>query len=439
VISKEPAAPNATPLDTQPGPKTTARGPVLRLLAGLGPGLITGAADDDPSGIATYSIAGAQSGTTLLWTALLTWPLMAVVQMMCARIGMVTGQGLAGALRTKFPKWSLIAVAVLLLAANTINVGADLAGMADAAEMLTGLSSHFFVVLFGTAIGVATIFLPYHRIAGSLKWLTLSLFAYVITAFAVGVDWASVLKAALTPSVPQGSEGWAMIVAILGTTISPYLFFWQASQEVEEEKFMGRQMLASRLGATRKELSDRKVDVGLGTFFSNLIMFFIILTTAATLHRHGITHVETSRQAAEALRPLAGRFAATLYTVGILGVGLLAIPTLTGSAAYALAETLGWNEGLNERFGDAKYFYGVVILSTALGICLDFANISPVRALFLTALINGLLAPFLLIGIVIAASDSKLMQGQPASPLSRVIVLATAFLMIAAAIGMFVF
>ena len=288
-------------------PTSLRRGPLGRLLASLGPGVITGAADDDPSGIATYSIAGAQLGTTLLWTALLTWPLMAVVQMMCARIGMVTGQGLAGALRSKLPKWTLVVVALLLLAANSINVGADLAGMADAAEMLTGVSSHYFVLFFGASIGLATIFLPYHRLAGTLKWLTLSLFAYVITAFAVGIDWSSVLRDTLTPSVPRGSDGWAMIVAIFGTTISPYLFFWQASQEVEEEKFMGRQMLVSRLGATQKELGDRRVDVGLGTFFSNLIMFFIILTTAATLHRHGVTHIETSRQAAEALRPLAGR------------------------------------------------------------------------------------------------------------------------------------
>ena len=432
--TREVHVPTVTSSQKQPVP-----GAIKRLLAGLGPGVITGAADDDPSGIATYSIAGAQLGTSLLWTALVTWPLMAVVQMMCARIGMVTGQGLAGALRTKFPKWTLVVAALLLLAANTINVGADLAGMADAAEMLTGISSHLFVVFFGTAIGLATIFLPYHRIAGTLKWLTLSLFAYVVTAFAVGIDWSSVLKDALRPSMPNGAEAWATLVAILGTTISPYLFFWQASQEVEEEKGMGRQMLATRLGATRKELIDRKIDVGLGTFFSNLIMFFIILTTAVTLHRHGLTHIETSRQAAEALRPLAGAFAATLYTVGILGVGLLAIPTLTGSAAYALAETLGWQEGLNERFGDAKYFYGVVILSTVVGICLDFARVSPVRALFLTAVINGLLAPFLLVGILIAASDSKLMQGQPSSILSRVIVAATALVMIAAGVGMFVF
>jgi Mn2+/Fe2+ NRAMP family transporter len=414
------------------------KGPIGRVLASLGPGVITGAADDDPSGIATYSIAGAQLGTSLLWTALLTWPLMAVVQMMCARIGMVSGKGLAGALRMKFPKWALVVASLALLVANTINVGADLAGMADAAEMLSGIDSHYCVVLFGGAIGLATILLPYHRIAGILKWLSLTLLAYVITGFAVGVDWGQVARDTLVPSIPKGSVGWSTFVAILGTTISPYLFFWQASQEVEEEKFMGRQSLVSRLGATRRELADRKIDVGLGTFFSNLIMFFIILTTASTLHRHGLTNIETSRQAAEALRPMAGHFAATLFTVGIVGVGLLAIPTLTGSAAYALAETLEWDEGLAKPFRDARYFYGVVALSTAVGIALDFAGMSPMRSLFLSAVINGLLAPFLLAAIVIAASDSRLMRGQPSSRLSRAVVAATAVLMLAAGIAMFV-
>jgi Mn2+/Fe2+ NRAMP family transporter len=364
---------------------------------------------------------------------------MAVVQMMCARIGMVTGQGLAGALMTKFPKWVLVVAALALLVANTINVGADLSGMADAAAMLSGINSHYFVVVFGVGIGLATILLPYHRIAGILKWLTLTLFAYVITAFAVGVNWGAVVHDSLVPSVPKGSIGWSTLVAILGTTISPYLFFWQSAEEVEEEKFLGRKTLRSRRGATPREIHARKIDVGVGTFFSNLIMFFIILTTAVTLHRHGLTNIETTRQAAEALRPLAGEFAATLFTVGIVGVGFLAIPTLTGSAAYALAETLGWDEGLAKSFREARYFYGIVVLSTVVGICLDFAHVSPVRALFLTAIINGLLAPFLLIGIVIAASDRTLMEGQPSSRLSRVVVGATAVLMFAAAIGMFVF
>jgi Mn2+/Fe2+ NRAMP family transporter len=239
--------------------------------------------------------------------------------------------------------------------------------MADAAEMLSGINSHYFVLLFGFGIAGVTIRVPYARFAGILKWLTLSLFAYVVTAFAVGIDWRTVGHDALIPSVPRTRDEWAMLLAILGTTISPYLFFWQASEEVEEEKLMGRVMLASRLGATDREIVDRKIDVGFGAFFSNLIMFFIILTTALTLHRHGVVAIETSRQAAEALVPLAGRFAATLYTIGIVGVGLLAIPTLTGSAAYALAETFDWEQGLGKTFRNARYFYGVVIVSTLVG------------------------------------------------------------------------
>src|SRR5438552_11388271 len=325
-----------------------------RVLSVLGPGLVTGAADDDPSGIATYSIAGAQLGTALLWTAWLTFPLMAAVQMMCARIGMITGKGLAGALRQKFPRWSLVVVCLALLAANTINIGADLSGMADAAEMLTGWNSHFFVVFFGIGIAWATIRLRYYQIASVLKWLTLVLFAYVIAAIHIGLDWGSLLRDAFLPSIPRDSQGWATLVAILGTTISPYLFFWQSSQEVEEEKAMGRRMLRSRQGATRREILDRKIDVGVGTFFSNMVMFFIILTSALTLHRHGVTRIETSREVAEALRPLAGRFAESLYTIGLLGVGLLAIPTLSGSAAYAFAETFGWRQGLDQRLGSAR-------------------------------------------------------------------------------------
>ena len=340
-------------------------GLLRRFLSVLGPGLVTGAADDDPSGIATYSIAGARLGTTMLWTAWLTWPLMAAVQMMCARIGMVTGRGLAGALRARFPRWSLVIVSIALLGANTINIGADLSGMADAAETLSGINSHYFVVLFGVGIGWATIRLRYYQIAAVLKWLAVVLFAYVLTAIYIGPDWTRVLRDAFVPSMPHGSEAWGTLVAILGTTISPYLFFWQASQEVEEEKAMGRRMLRSRYGATSREILDRKIDVGVGTFFSNMVMFFIILTSALTLHRHGVTRIETSRAVAEALRPLAGRFAESLYTIGLLGVGLLAIPTLSGSAAYAFAETFGWRQGLDQRLGSARYFYAVVILSTA--------------------------------------------------------------------------
>jgi NRAMP (natural resistance-associated macrophage protein)-like metal ion transporter len=313
---------------------------IRSLLTSLGPGIITGAADDDPSGIATYSVAGAQLGTALLWTALLTWPLMAAVQMMCARIGKVTGKGLAGNFKQRFPKWLLLAVAIALLIANTINIAADLAGMADAAAMLSGVGSYWFVVAFALLISWATVRLQYRQIANVLKWLVLVLFAYPITAFVVGADWGQVLRDTLIPSIPRTRNGWATLVAILGTTISPYLFFWQASEEVEEEKSAGQSTLALRRGATPEELEMRNIDVGVGAFFSNMVMFFIILTTAITLHPHGITNIETSRQAAEALAPFAGKLATTLFTLGIVGVGFLAIPTLAGSTSYAFAETL---------------------------------------------------------------------------------------------------
>jgi Mn2+/Fe2+ NRAMP family transporter len=418
--------------------KTPRPGLLRRFVSVLGPGLVTGAADDDPSGIATYSIAGARLGTSLIWTAWLTWPLMASVQMMCARIGMVGGKGLAGALRRKFPRWALVVVCLALLAANTMNIGADLAGMADAAEMLTGLDSHYFVVLFGVGIAWATIRLRYYQIASVLKWLALVLFAYVVAAIHIGPDWKTLLRDIL-PSVPRGSEAWGTLVAILGTTISPYLFFWQASLEVEEEKALGRRMVRSRIGATGREIGDRKIDVGVGTFFSNLVMFFIILTTALTLHRHGVTKIETSRQVAEALRPLAGRFAELLYTLGIIGTGLLAIPTLSGSAAYAFAETFGWRQGLDQKLRNARYFYGVVAFSTAAGIALDFGDINPVKALYWSAVVNGVLAPFLLVGILVVASDRQCMHGQPSSLLGRSIVAVTALLMFGAAAGMFFF
>jgi NRAMP (natural resistance-associated macrophage protein)-like metal ion transporter len=411
---------------------------ICRFFSLLGPGLITGAADDDPSGVATYSIAGAQMGTSLLWTAFVTWPFMGCVQFMCARIGMVTGRGLGSALGLKFPRWLLVLASLGLLTANTINVGADLSGMADAGEMLTGFNSHIFVVLFGVGIGLATIYFRYYQIAMILKWLALFLFAYVIAAFVIGPDWRTVLHDTFVPSWPKGHNAWQNLVAILGTTISPYLFYWQSSQEVEHEKAKGRRMLVQREGATKREIIDRKLDVGIGTFFSNLVMYFIILTTALTLHAHGMKDIETSKQAAEALKPLAGSLAYTLYTVGLIGVGLLAIPTLTGSAAYAFAETFKWREGLDERFEGARYFYGVVILSTVLGIAMDFLDVNPVKALFWTAIINGLLAPFLLTGIVMAASDRKLMNGQPSSMISRVAVAAITLVMFGAGIAMFV-
>jgi NRAMP (natural resistance-associated macrophage protein)-like metal ion transporter len=410
---------------------------VRRFFSKLGPGVITGAADDDPSGIATYSIAGAQMGTAMLWTAFITWPFMACVQFMCARIGMVTGMGLGDALRRKGPRWLLFGGALGLLAANTINVGSDLSGMADAAEMLTGINSHICVVIFGVAIAYATVRFRYHQIATIMKWLAAVLFAYVITAFTLGPDWRSVLRDTFVPSWPRDHAAWQNLVAILGTTISPYLFFWQASQEVEEEKAMGRRLLVQREGATKREIVDRKIDVGAGTFFSNFVMYFIILTTALTLHKHGIKDIDTSKQAAEALRPLAGTLAYLLYTIGIIGVGFLAIPTLAGSAAYAFAETFSWKEGLDEPFRGARPFYAVLIFSMLLGIAMDFIGVNPIKALFWTAVINGVLAPFLLVGILIVASDHKLMRGQPSSWLSRIAVGIITLAMFGAAAAMF--
>ena len=399
----------------------------------LGPGLITGAADDDPSGIATYSIAGAQFGTGLLWLSWFSWPLMGAVQNMCARIGMVTGTGLAGALRQKFPKPVMILVCLSLLIANTINVGSDLAAMADAAALLTGLSSHIYVVLFGLGISLAVVQFRYYQIANVLKWLALALGAYIIAAFLSKPNWASIAQSTFTVSIPAG--GFATVVAILGTTISPYLFFWQSAQEVEEEKAMGRRILIQRQGATPRQLLNRKIDVAVGTFFSNVVMFFVIVCTSLTLNAHGITNVSTTNEVAQALEPFAGKFAMLLYTVGIIGVGLLAIPTLAGSAAYAFSETFRWRHGLDEKWWRARAFYGVFILSAMVGIAMDWIHINPISALYWTAVINGVLAPFLLVGVWIVARDEKIMLGQPSSKLSLIVVGLTIIIMFAVCIG----
>jgi Mn2+/Fe2+ NRAMP family transporter len=310
--------------------------------------------------------------------------------------------------------------------------------MADAMELLTKINSHIWVVIAGVLIGGATVRLRYTSIANILKWLALVLFVYVGTAAYLHPDWRAVGRAAVTPSLPHGRAAWATLVAILGTTISPYLFFWQASQEVEEEKSHGRTTVEERRGASKREIQDRKIDVAVGTFFSNGVMFFIILTTALTLHVHGITSPETSRDVAEALEPLAGRFASLLYAIGLVGTGALAIPTLAGSAAYALAETFSWPEGIDEIFTRARAFYAVVIVSIAAGVALDFANLNAVRTLFLSSVLNGLLAPFLLLGILLVAIDRKIMAGQPSSPLGETTVAVTTVAMFAAAIAMVV-
>jgi NRAMP (natural resistance-associated macrophage protein)-like metal ion transporter len=413
------------------------RGPVRRFFTLLGPGLITGAADDDPSGIVTYSIAGAQLGTSMLWTAFLTFPLMAAVQMMCARVGMVTGMGLASALRQKMPKPMLVLIGLGLFAANTINVGADLSGMADVANLLSGVNAAFFVVVFGGLITICTVWFSYNAIASILKWLAISLFAYVITAFMVRPDWSKVLVATFLPSWPKSHAEWSTLVAILGTTISPYLFFWQASQEVEIEKARGQRSVASRVGADPEELQDRAIDVGVGAFFSNFIMYFIILTTALTLHVDGPRHLETSRQAVTALKPLAGPFAALLYSVGLIGVGFLAIPTMAGSAAYVFVETFGLRQGLDEKLHRARAFYGILMLSMLFGMALTFMPIKAMDALYWSAVINGLLAPFVLVGLLLVAWDRTLMRDQRSSLLARIVVVITTLGMFGAAVGIF--
>jgi Mn2+/Fe2+ NRAMP family transporter len=409
---------------------------IRRFRRALGPGVVTGAADDDPAGITTYSIAGAQFGTSLLWLAPLTWPLTAAVEMMCARVGMVTGGGLMNALGRKFSRPVLLLVGTALFCANTFNVGADLSGMADATQQLTGITSRVWIVVFGLVIGWATIVLHYVTIARALRWLVLVLFAYVVAAFSIRPDWGAVARATFLPALPRGSEAWAMVVAILGTTISPYLFFWQASEEVEEEISKGRTRRAERIGATRDEILMRRLDVGVGTLFGNLTFFFITLTTALTLHVHGITQPQTTTQVASALRPIAGSFATQLYTIGLLGTGALAIPTLAGSAAYALAEVFGWKEGMDERPTRAPQFYGVFALSIAIASGMQFARFSPVHALYLSAVINGVLAPFVLAGVLLVASDDVVMQGQPSPWLARVGVAVTAVVMFAAAVAM---
>ena len=422
----------------KPTPRPVSTNPIRRFFALLGPGLVTGAADDDPSGIVTYSIAGAQVGTSLLWTALLTFPLMAAVQMMCARIGMVTGMGLAAALRKKIPKPVLAVMGLSLFTANTINVGADLSGMADVANLLTGFPRAIFVLGFGIAITLATIVFKYNSIASILRWLAVSLFAYVVTAFIVHPDWSKVLAATFLPSWPTSHAQWSTLVAILGTTISPYLFFWQSSQEVEIEKARGQRTLASRRGADPVELQDRAIDVGTGAFFSNLIMYFVILTTALTLHKSGaVVQLQGSKDAVVALAPLAGHFASLLYAVGLIGVGFLAIPTMTGSAAYVFSETFGFRQGLDEKLLRARAFYGIVTLSMIVGVVLTFMPINPMDALFYSAVINGLLAPFVLVGVLLVAWDRVLMANQRSSLLARIVVGITAAAMFAAGIAIF--
>jgi NRAMP (natural resistance-associated macrophage protein)-like metal ion transporter len=411
---------------------------VRKFFANLGPGLITGAADDDPSGISTYSVTGAAFGYTPLWTALFSFPLMAAVQLMCARLGLVTGRGLAGVLRRSYPRWVLWGACFLLIVANVFNIGADLGGMAEATEMVTGVNSLYWLPLYTLLIIVLLFWLSYRRIARIFKWLTLVLFAYVVAAFLARPDWHAVWRATVIPHVEWSSGFLATLVGILGTTISPYLFFWQASQEVEHEREQGRRTVAQRHGATDAELRAARTDVCTGMLFSNVVMYFIILTTAATLHAHGHYDITTAREAAEALRPLAGHGAYLLFTLGLIGTGMLAVPVLAGSAAYAVAEAKAWRGALDDSLRLAPGFYAVIAVAMLIGLALDYVGFNAVQMLFWSAVLNGVLAPPLIALVVLLTSNPAIMGTRASSPLLRALGWATAAIMTAAGIGMFV-
>jgi NRAMP (natural resistance-associated macrophage protein)-like metal ion transporter len=414
-----------------------ARQPSRRFFRALGPGLITGAADDDPSGISTYSVVGASLGYGVLWTALFSYPLMAAVQLMCARLGMVTGIGLAGVIRRRYSRVVLWAACTLLVVANTINLAADLAGMAAATELVTHVRSLIWLPLYAAALTAALLWTSYRSIARFFKWLTLTLLAYIVTAFFARVDWHAALAATLVPHIAWNRDFLAALVGIFGTTISPYLFFWQASQEVEEERAMGRDS-ERRRGATSAELRDARTDVLTGMFASNTVMYFIILTTAATLHLHGHVTITTAREAAEALRPLAGGAAYLLFTLGIIGTGVLAVPVLAGSCAYAIGEAAAWRSSLASRPRRAWKFYGVMVVAMCLGLALDYAGFNAIRLLFVTAIINGVLAPPLILIVVLLTSDADVMGDAVNPPVLRFLGWTTFAIMTASAAGLLV-
>jgi len=419
-----------------PQPDVVKRHPVAAFFAELGPGLITGAADDDPSGISTYSVTGAAFGFSSLWTALFSFPLSVAVQLMCARLGMVTGRGLAGNIRLRFPKWVLWASCLILLVANIFNIGADLAGMSDSLELVTRIPSLLWTPFIASGLVAMVVFTSYRTVASIFKWLTLVLFAYVIAAILARPNWLEVFRETFVPQIRFTREYCAVLVGIFGTTISPYLFFWQASQEVEEERAMGRRTVAQRRGATSEEIARSRRDVATGIFFSNVVMYFIILTTSSTLHAHGIRNIETAKQAAEALRPLAGNGAYLLFAMGLVGTGMLAIPVLAGSSAYAVAESMRWGASLDRPLRLAPKFYGVLAVAVALGLLLDYAGLNSVRMLFWSAVLNGLLAPPLIVLVVLLTGDPTVMGGRPSSRSTRTVGWICAAVMAACAAGL---
>jgi len=417
-------------------PNRNARG-LRQFIASLGPGLITGAADDDPSGIATYSIAGAAFGYLPLWTVLFSFPLMTAVQLMCARLGMVTGSGLAGVIRRRYPTPVLWAACALLIVANVINVSADLGGMAEATSMVTGVGASLWLPAYAILIVLLLVWSSYGTIARVFKWLTLTLLTYVGTAIVANADWRSALTATIVPRVVWSRDFFAMLVAVLGTTISPYLFFWQAAQEVEEERATGRN-LRHRRGASARALRTARSDVVAGMFSSNAVAFFIILTAAATLHRSGVTHVSSAQQAAEALRPLAGDAAYWLFTLGLIGTGMLAVPVLAGSCAYAVAEAAAWRGSLDQPPRRARGFYTVLGVAMLIGWVLNYTGWNAIRMLFVTAVINGLLAPPLILIVVLLTRDRKVMGDAVSSQALDLLGWIAFIVMLAAALGLLI-
>jgi NRAMP (natural resistance-associated macrophage protein)-like metal ion transporter len=415
------------------------KNPIKRFLMFLGPGLITGASDDDPSGIGTYTTAGASLGLATLWTAILTLPMMAAIQFICAKIGMVSGMGLAGVLRKYYPRWLVVGSIVLLVVANTINAGTDIGAVAAAINLLVpSVPALLLVVPIAIVIVVVQILGSYRLIVQIFKWLTLTLFAYIAAAFLARPHWGEVLKATFLPAFRFDHRYLMTLVAIFGTTITPYLFFWQASQEVEEELRMGRATLAEREGATDRELRIAEIDVDAGMIFASMVFYFVVLASAVTLHASGKTDIQTATDAAEALRPLSHGAATILFALGLIGSGFLAVPILTGASAYAMCEAFDWKYGLDEKFRDARRFYLIIAAATVIGLLINFLKIPPVTALFWTAVINGVLAPPLIVVIMLVSNSPRVMGKRTNGSLTNIIGWSTAVLMTAAAIGMFV-
>ena len=411
-------------------------GALRRFLATLGPGLITGAADDDPSGIGTYSIAGAQFGYSCLWIAWFTFPLMAAIQLLCARLGMVSGRGLGSLLRKYYGPRILWPACLLLVVANIVNIGADLGAMASSTSMVTGLRASYLTPLYTLLMIALMVWASYRMVARIFKWMTLVLFAYMLAAFLAHPSWSSIAAATFVPKLEWSRQYWSILVAVLGTTISPFLFFWQATQEVEEEREQGKLTVAQRRGATEQDKRDSRTDVLAGMLFSNLIMYFVILTAAATLHAHGKTSLATVQDAADALRPLAGSGTYLLFTLGIIGTGMLSVPVLAGSTAYAIAEGAGWCSSLTLAPRQAPQFYVVLAGAFLAGLALNWFGLGAVALLFWSAVVNGILAPPLIILVVLLSNDRKVMGHHACGPALRTLGWLTAAVMSFAAIAM---